>query len=103
MARSRRRRTTKRHPFRSPIEPGIVSVNPKVVMGVVPVLMILASLTGGWYLMRERQALTQAEVTSLRNDVEAMKLEHAAEQDDHTLLLKIQEDVQKVRVRLHIE
>lgn len=99
----RRRSRRKRHPFRSPIEPGIVSVNPKVVMGIVPVIIFASSVVGGFYLQRERLQQAQIELATVKADVETLKLERAAQADDHSLLLQIRQDTQRIKVRLRIE
>jgi hypothetical protein len=72
-------------------------------MGVVPALVIAASLTGGWYLQRERLTQAQIELATVKADVETLKLERAAQADDHSLLLQIRQDTQRIKVRLRIE
>lgn len=103
MSTRRRRTTTRTRILRSPIEPGVITLSPKTMLSLIPVLLLCLGLAGNWYLTRDHLARVESTVSKLEAEQEQMKIEKAREADDHSLLLSIRADIDKLKRRAGVD
>jgi hypothetical protein len=101
--RKRTARVRRVRVLRSPIEPGVITLSPKTMLSLIPILLLCLGLAGNWYLTRDHLARVEATAAKLEADVESMKLERAAAQDDHALLLSIRDAIDKLKRKAGVE
>jgi hypothetical protein len=63
---------------------------------MLPLILLLFGLVGSWYLQKDRLQRVEHDAAELKAQVEVLRLERAAEGDDHMLLLKIRDDLSHI-------
>jgi len=69
----------------------------------LPLIVAGAGIVGAWYLYRDRVERHEHQITQLEARVDVLEREAMVRGDDHMSLLRIESDLQKIKVRLRIE
>ena len=77
---ARRKTRSQARVFRSPIEPGAVTLSPKTMLSLIPILLDCLGLVGNWYLTRDHLARVETMTMKHEAEIEQMKLRAGAYQ-----------------------
>jgi hypothetical protein len=100
---ARRKTRTRARVLRSPIEPGVIALSPKTMLSLIPIIIVSLGLAGNWYLTRDHLAALEKASATHDAEIEQLKLERAASQDDHSILLSIRNDIDKLKRKAGVE